>query len=310
MKIAYLAAGAAGMYCGSCLHDNTLAAELLQRGEDLVLVPIYTPLRTDDQNVSERRVFFGGINVYLQQKWPLFRHAPRWLDKVLDHPAVLGGLSRFSGSVDPAKLGDLTISMLQGELGNQGKELDKLVAWLVEDIQPDVVHLSNSMMLGLARLITERCGPQVVCSLSGEDIFLEKLLEPYASQARTLLRERAAEVDAFVALNHYYADEMSDYLAVAPSKIHVIPHGLNLTGHGAKLQLPAARASRIGYLARVCADKGLHLLIAACEQLAQQSDCPDFELHVAGYLGGGDQQYFRELESPRGQRPPGQPLSV
>ena len=296
VKIAYLAAGAAGMYCGSCLHDNTLAAELLRMGEDLVLVPIYTPLRTDELNVSQPRVFFGGINVYLQQKWALFRSSPRWLDRLLDHPALLRRISRLSGSVDPTQLGDLTVSMLQGELGNQQKELDKLVDWLLEEVQPDVVHLSNSMMLGLARRIAERCGPPVICSLSGEDLFLEKLVEPYYSTARQLLHERAVDAQAFVALNHYYADEMSDYLDVPRERIHVIPHGLNLAGHGEATGQPSHLPQRIGYLARICADKGLHLLVEACELLSRRTQCPVFELHAAGYLGASDRDYLRELQ--------------
>src|SRR6188768_1752046 len=121
MRIAYLAAGAAGMYCGSCLHDNTLAAALLKLGEDVVLVPIYTPIRTDEQDVSEPRVFFGGINAYLQQKIPLFRRTPRWLDGWLDHPALLRLVAGRGLSVDPAKLGGMTVSMLRGEEGNQRK---------------------------------------------------------------------------------------------------------------------------------------------------------------------------------------------
>src|SRR4029078_8879827 len=94
MRIAYITAGAAGMYCGSCLHDNTLAAALLELGADVILVPMYTPLRTDEPDVSINRVFFGGINVYLQEKLPLFRHTPWWMDGWLDHPALLNSLTR------------------------------------------------------------------------------------------------------------------------------------------------------------------------------------------------------------------------
>lgn len=296
MKIAYLAAGAAGMYCGSCLHDNTLAAELIRQGEDVVLVPIYTPLRTDEQDVSLPKVFFGGINVYLQQKWALFRRTPRWLDGWLDHPALLRWVTRGASAVDPADLGALTVSMLQGEQGNQRKELEKLVDWLIGEVKPDVVHLSNSMMLGLAPMIAERCGPPVVCSLSGEDIFLEKLRSPYYDQARQLLRERACSVHVFVALNNYYANFMAEYLEVDRERIHVIPHGLNLTGHGFPQTKPAEAPLRIGYLARICHDKGLHLLVEACELLAKRSEIPPFELHAAGYLGAGDQSYYQEIE--------------
>ncbi len=283
------------MVCGSCLHDNTLAAALLELGEDVLLVPTYTPLRTDEPNVSQRRVFFGGINVYLQQKWRLFRHTPAWLDRLFDRPALLRLLAGRASTVDPAQLGGLTVSMLRGELGNQRKELNKLVDWLLAEVQPEVVHLSNSMMLGLARTITKRCGPTVVCSLSGEDLFLEKLAPPYYADARRLLCERAAEVDAFVAMNHYYADFMADYLKVDRQRIHVIPHGLRLEGFGARLRQSTDSPRRIGFLARVCADKGLHLLVEACARLASRDDLPLFELHAAGYLGLGDRGYLKNL---------------
>jgi glycosyltransferase involved in cell wall biosynthesis len=295
MRIAYLAAGAAGMYCGSCLHDNTLAAELLAMGEDVLLVPIYTPLRTDERDVSKPRVFFGGINAYLQQKSALFRRLPRWVDGWLDSPWLLRLVASRGVSVDPAKLGDMTVSMLRGEEGNQRKELDKLVDWLIDEVQPDVVHLSNAMMLGLARRIAAKCGPPVICSLSGEDIFLEKLKAPHYQQARQLMRERSRDVQAFVALTRYYADFMIDYLDVPAERVHVIPHGLDLRGHGDRRPAPGERPRRIGYFARICHDKGLHVLVDACEKLASRTDVPSFELHAGGYLGPGNRGYLEGL---------------
>lgn len=284
------------MYCGSCLHDNTLAAALLRLGEDVVLAPIYTPLRTDEDDVSVPRVFIGGINAYLQQKLPLFRHTPAWLDRWLDHPWLLRLATSRAASVDAARLGDMTVSMLRGDEGSQRKELLRLVDWLLEDVKPDVIHLSNALMLGVAGSIVRRGGPPVVCTLSGEDVFLEKLRPPYYEQARRLLRQGAADVRAFVALNGYYADFMSDYLAVARQRIRVIPHGLNLEGHGARQAPPPEGRRRIGFLARICPDKGLHVLVDACERLASGSDVPAFELHAAGYLGAGDRKYLYNLE--------------
>ncbi len=313
MKIVYLAAGAADMFCGSCLHDNTLAAALIQAGHDVLLVPTYTPLRTDETDVSMRRVFFGGINVYLQQKSALFRHTPWPLDAVLDQPELIRLATRMGPAVDPEKLGDLTVSMLHGETGRQKKELDKLILWLQEEARPQVVHLSNAMLLGMARRI-RALGVPVVCTLSGEDIFLEKLREPFYSQARQALRERAAEVDLFVALNHYYADMMADYLSVPRSRIEVIPHGLNLAGHAPRkpslafpasidATAPAERPRRtIGYLARICADKGLHLLIEALEQLHGDASSPALTLKVAGYLARRTKSISRPSRS---ARPPG-----
>ncbi len=297
MRIAYITAGAAGMYCGSCLHDNTLAAALLELGEDVVLVPTYTPLRTDEANVSIERVFFGGINVYLQQKSALFRRTPWWLDRLLDQPALIERLSRRAGIVDPKQLGDMTVSMLRGEAGRQRKELEKLAHWLVTEHKPDIVHLSNSMQAGMARMLRQRSGPPIVCQLAGEDLFLEKLPPPHYDQARALVRERAADIDAFVAINRYYADFMADYLAVDRARIHVIPHGLRLEGHGTRMEKSPAEPRTIGFLARICADKGLHLLVEACERLVGRADVPPFVLHAAGYLGDGDRPYLAAIES-------------
>jgi len=66
MRILSITAGAAGMYCGSCLRDNGLAVELLARGHDVTLLPLYTPTNPDEHNVSRDRVLFGGISIYLR----------------------------------------------------------------------------------------------------------------------------------------------------------------------------------------------------------------------------------------------------
>lgn len=295
MKIVYLAAGAAGMYCGSCLHDNTLAAALLAAGVDVALVPTYTPIRTDEADVSQPRVLFGGINVYLQQLSGLFRYTPQWFDRLLDSPRLLNALSRMNSSVNPAKLGALTVSMLEGEEGRQRKEVTKLVDWLQREGRPDVVHLSNSMLTGMAREIARRLDVPIVCSLSGEDIFLEKLPPKYYERARAVLRQRAAEISSFVALNRYFADYMTEYLAIDRQRIHVIPHGLNLAGHGMRAASAAEAPFTIGYFARICHDKGLHQLVEAFQLLKQQPGLPPLRLRVAGYMGAGDRKYFEEI---------------
>src|SRR3954464_5152787 len=118
MRIAYVTAGAAGMYCGSCLHDTTLAAALGKLGHDALLVPTYTPIRTDEADVSQSRVFFGGINVYLQQKLALFRHTPWFLDRPLDSLPLLRWVSRFAVKTRAEELGNLAVSMLRGEHGH------------------------------------------------------------------------------------------------------------------------------------------------------------------------------------------------
>lgn len=294
MRIVYLAAGAAGMYCGSCLHDNALAAALLKLGEDVLLVPTYTPLRTDAPNVSQRRVFFGGINVYLQQKFPLFRRTPWLVDRLFNAPAMIRWATRRSDSVDAAQLGDLTVSMLAGQRGHQRKELQKLVHWLRTDIRPDIVHLSNALLLGMVDGLRE-LGSPIVCSLSGEDIFVERLAEPHAGLARRAMQQHAEKVPAFVALNGYYADKMANELNVPRSRIHVVLHGVDIPEAAGQPVRPKAQPPVIGYLARVCPEKGLHLLVEACELLDRDAGVPPFQVRAAGYLGSADREYLHQI---------------
>jgi glycosyltransferase involved in cell wall biosynthesis len=295
MKIVYLAAGAAGMYCGSCLHDNTLAAALSKLGEDVLLVPTYTPIRTDEDDVSDSHLFFGGVNVFLQQHSSLFRHTPWFVDAVLDNPGFIQWVTRGGPRLDAERLGGLTVSMLEGEHGRQRKEVAKLVRWLADEARPDVVHLSNAMLVGVAREI-RKLGIPVLATLSGEDIFLEKVPRPHYDAARRVLRERAGELEAFVALNHYYADFMAGYLDVPRERIAVIPHGLNLAGHGQRR--PAAGGERtVGFLARICPEKGLHNLVAAAELLFDDPAVPPFRVRAAGYIGKLDRPYLETIQA-------------
>src|ERR687894_2039304 len=141
MKILSFTAGAGLMYCGSCLRDNALAAELIRRGHDVLLMPVYTPTLTDEPNVSSGRVFFGGISVYLEQHSALFRRTPRLLDRLWDSKLALKLATRGSIQTSPRVLGELTVSMLRGEEGNQRKEFEKMLDWLKTEPPFDIVSL-------------------------------------------------------------------------------------------------------------------------------------------------------------------------
>jgi glycosyltransferase involved in cell wall biosynthesis len=153
------------------------------------------------------------------------------------------------------------------------------------------------MLLGLAGPIRRAVKVPVLCSLSGEDIFLEKLVAPYYQQARQLLRDRAGDVDGFTSLNNYFADFMTDYMDLDRARVHVIPHGLNLKGHGLRPPRSADTPFTIGYFAHVCPEKGLHLLVEAFRILCEKRDLPPIRLAAAGYLGKEDRPYLERIQS-------------
>ncbi len=294
MRLLYLTAGAADMYCGSCLRDNALAAALKARGHDVVLMPVYTPTRTDEPNVSTSRVFFGGISVYLQQHVPLLRRTPAVLDRLWDAGWVLRLASRRQIKVDPSLLGRLTVSMLRGADGNQAKEIDKLQQWLVHEPRFDVVNLPFTLLIGLARPLRQRLGVPIVCTLQGEDLFLEQLGEPWRSEALALIRRAVADVDLFIAVSDYYRTFMTTYLGIDAGRIRTVPLGITMEGHAPR---PARRTPpyTVGYFGRIAPEKGLHILADAYHRLRQATAAVPMRLLAGGYLLDEHRSYLADL---------------
>lgn len=298
MRILSITAGAAGMYCGSCFRDNALAAELLARGHDVTLLPVYTPTVTDEPNMSAGKpVFFGGISVYLQQHLALFRHTPWLLDRLWDAPAVIRQFAGGSVQVDPRLLGALTVSTLKGEQGNQRKEIDKLVHWLSTDHEapPDVVNLPNALLISLAAPIRRVLHKPIVVTLQGEDLFVEGLTEPYKSETLALMRQQVAEVDLFVSVSEYYTAFMADYLRIPSSKLRTVPLGINVKDFSERAPLDRDPFT-VGYFARIAPEKGLHNLVEAYRIMRHDRGLPPSKLVAAGYLGADHHAYLDSIE--------------
>jgi len=300
MKILYLTGGAGQMYCGSCLRDNALATELLARGHDVTLLPVYTPTLTDEPNVSYDKVFFGGVSVYLEQYLPIFRKSPKWLDGIWDSKPMLSFASRRSISTSPKMLGEMTVSMLKGEAGFQQKEISKMLDWLNVEGKPDVISLPYSLLLGLAKPLKDALDRPVLCTLQGEDLFLDGLEEPYRSESKQLISEHLKYIDAFISVSQYYAEFMPRYLGVPAEKIHVVPLGINLEGYSKK-ERDSSQPFTIGFFARVAPEKGLHVLAEAYRHLRKNGRLENARLSAAGYLAPEHRSYLSEIQEAMNQ---------
>ena len=293
MRIHYFTGGPAGMMCGSCIRDNALAAELIRQGHQVLLLPIYTPTITDEENVSQPQVFFSGLSVYAREFVPGMKHMPKWLEDWLDSPKLVNALTRLSISNSPKQLGELTVSMLRGEDGTQAEEFEKLVDWLSSQPRPDIVSIPYTLLIRMAAPIKQALGCPVVRTLQGEDLFLDGLIEPYRSQSLELIRRHLNDVDGFIATSAYYADFMVGYLGIAREKIHVVPLGIRMEGfeRGSR---PADAPFTVGYFARIAPEKGLHNLVEAYRILRQDLGVHAARLEVAGYMSQEWRRYLEE----------------
>ncbi len=295
MRIAYITSGAAGMYCGSCMRDNTLAAALIAKGHDCVLIPTYTPLRTDEPDVSLDRVFLGGISVYLEQKSRLFRRMPGFLDRLLSAPPLLRWVSRFALNTRAEELSELTISMLKGNDGNQRRGFQRLVDWLADELRPEIVVLSNALISGMVPELKRRLNVPLLCTLQGDDIYLESLPPEIREQALALIRANCAPLGGYLLTSRYYADFMAGYLGLPRERMHVVYPGINLSGYDENAPSPPIAIGgflTIGYLARIAPEKGLHQLVEAFGRLQEVPGVPPCRLRAAGYLGEHNRSYL------------------
>lgn len=282
------------MYCGGCFRDNSLVAALRKQGHQTLMVPLYLPLTLDEPDQSAGTpIFFGGINVYLDQKSALFRKAPRWLHQLLSSPALLKWASGRAAKTRAADVGELMLSMLRGEEGHQARELNDLIAWLKTQPKPDTICLSNALLAGFARQLKAELKTPVVCLLAGEDTFLDGLPPSVRDAAWATLTERSRDVDLFLPPSRYYADLMSVRLALRPQQVQVLPNGISLAGYSdSRYQTPNGHGSPVlGYFARMCHEKGLDTLVDAFVFLKQRDNTKNLRLHVGGGCGPGDEPF-------------------
>ncbi|HEX8915632.1 MAG TPA: glycosyltransferase family 4 protein [Humisphaera sp.] len=295
MKISILAAGAGGMYCGSCLRDSAIAHALRNAGHEVTLIPLYSPLKTE-RDMTSGEVFYGGVNIYLQHASQVFRKTPRVLDWVFDRPWLLKVAGQYGATSDPAALGDLTIEILKAEDGSAAKELDRLVEFLRDSVKPDVICVPNLMFVGAARELRERVGVPVVCELAGEDTFLDKLKPQDQASVRSIIRERAKGVDRFVSVTKYYAARSAEYLGVDEGAIDVVYTGLSPEYFAPPAANGQKRPLTIGFFGRQCAEKGLGLLVDAVTSLRGRPNMWDVRLKVAGYVSPKDAKWLAALK--------------
>ncbi|MEQ9410606.1 MAG: glycosyltransferase family 4 protein [Fuerstiella sp.] len=308
MRIAIITAGGAGMFCGSCMQDNTLARTLRLAGEDAVLVPTYTPIRVDEEDVSSDRVFLGGINVYLDSKVPGWKRLPRWMTSWLNRPRLISWLSRFGNNTDAAGLGALTLDMLTGSAGPQQREIRDFVQYLVTELKPDLIVFSNALLSGVLPDLRAAFSGPVLCVLQGDDVFLEGLTSRWKPRVMDRLRANCRLFDGFLTHSRYYREFMSDYLSLPAHKFRQIPLTIDADYTPPSASLTDLRSRRgdrfrIGYFARVCPEKGIHTLLQAAAGMLP--DLPQAELAIGGYVPDQYRRWFHQLLADTSVRAPG-----
>ncbi len=291
MRIVHLAAGAGGMYCGACANDMAMARAVMARGHEVIVLPLYTPLRTEgDAPYTTGPIFLGGINAYLQQNWPSTQRLPGPIKRALDSPALLRWVSRFAIQTDPADLGPMTVSVLQGRDGRQQGELAKLVEFLRDGPPVDVLSITNSLLSGTAPPLAEALDVPIICGFQGEDGFLAGMSDRYREEALELIQRNAEHISKFVAPCETYAAQMAELLGLPRERIAVVRAGLALERYRREIDR-SHQPFVVGYLSVITPRKGLQVLVDAARLLVGEGR--DVRLRVVGRVLDG--HYWRDV---------------
>ncbi len=292
MNIVHIVPGSGGnFYCGNCLRDSKYVVALREQGHQVIKIPMYLPIFADERDINEIPVFYGAVSIYLKQLYPIFRKAPAWFDRFLNTKPILKMAASMAGSTNAKGLEEMTVSMLLGENGKQQEELDRLVDWMVMHCKPDIVHISNALLLGLVHRIKEKLQVPVVCSLQDEDVWVDTMNPSYQKQIWKLMSEKAKDVDLFIPVSRYFSEVMKQRMNLPDEKIKCLYLGVDPNEY---TFIPANQKERnIGFISRQCPENGLDIVVDAFIQLKKKSEYNDVKLFLTGGYTGSDNRYIK-----------------
>jgi len=293
MKIINIVPGFGGtFYCGNCLRDSGFTEALNAIGHEAHTLPIYLPLFVGkEQEANAPPVFYGAVNIYLKQNFSIFRHIPGWMYKMFNSAPLLRYAAKKAGSTRAHGLEEMTLSMLRGHEGYQQEELQLLIDYLRDHEKPDVVHLSNALLLGLAYKIKNELGIPVVCSLQDEDVWVDAMYPHYQQKVWDMMGDKGKDVDAFIAVSEFFADVMEQKMRIPRQKLHTIHVGIdpeNYTYHEPAIENPV-----LGYLSRMNEENGFSVFIDAFILVRRNPKFGHVKIRVSGGSTGDDRKFIK-----------------
>lgn len=293
MNIVQIIPGSGGsFYCGNCLRDSKYFYALRSEGHHVVKIPMYLPLFADEHDINEVPIFYGAISTYLKQIMPLMRKAPKWIDRILNSKPLMRLAASMAGSTRASGLEDMTISMLLGEQGRQKQELELMVNWIAEHCQPDVIHLSNALLLGLAKRLKQKLQVPVFCTLQDEDVWVDAVHFPFREKIWQLMSQRSEDVDMMVSVSDYFSEKMKQQMHLPDEKLRTIHLGVDINDY--KYLSTRQKERNIGYLSRMCYENGFDIVVDAFIAIKKENGFEDVRLIATGGSTGDDSKYIRD----------------
>jgi glycosyltransferase involved in cell wall biosynthesis len=255
-------------------------------------MPLYLPLKYASFR-GDTPLFFPATTCYAAHKF--FRSGgkmPGWIERLTGSAAMLGFASSMSGTTSAEGMEEMTLSMITGEDAVFRTHAARLTDWIGRGERPDVIHLSSTLLSGIAKEIKLRLGIPVVCSVQDEEVWIDSLREPYAAEAWNGIRGGLKYIDGFVTASCFYRNVLLKRMPEI-GEISVVYPGVNI-GRYSSASCPARPV--IGFFYRMNRENGLDILAEAFAVLKRRDSIKGLRLRIGGgYSGAAERRFVKGI---------------
>ncbi len=292
MRILFIVPGSGdSFYCGNCFRDNLHAAALRKAGHDITIMPIYLPLKHQSFQ-ADTPLFFPATTFYTAHRFFSNRKMPKWLERFTASDAMLNIASSMSGSTSAEGTEAMTLSMITGDGKVFQDQITPMIDWIKEQEKPDIIHLSNSLLIGIARMFRRQLDIPIVCSVQDEEVWLDQLKEEDALAAWQGIKENSQYIDRFITTSQFYKEVLRQRIPQI-TEVDVIYPGIDRIKYASD-SLP--KDPVIGFFYRMNRENGLDILVKAFVKLKEKGTIPNLRLKIAGGYTGKDKQFLKEIK--------------
>ena len=292
MKILFILPGSGdSFYCGNCFRDNLQAMALRKAGHEVVIMPLYLPLKQASMR-GATPLFFPATTYYVEQKMFGRRKMPLWMKRLLGTDALLSMASSMSGTTSAEGMEGMTLSMIEGEGMAFEENVKELIDWVKQTEKLDVVQLSSSLLLGIAKELKSEMDIPIVCSLQDEEVWIDSLKPEFVRKAWMSVVANAKYVDRFITTSYYYQQVVKSKLPQL-GHVDVFYPGIDV----AKYRLDVYPTDpTIGFFYRMNELDGLDILANAFVLLKQRGTVPHLKLRIGGGYMSPDKKLVKQVK--------------
>lgn len=293
MKILLIIPGSGdSFYCGNCFRDNLYAQALRLAGHEVVVMPLYLPLAYTSFK-GNTPLFFPATSYYVAQKYFTKGKMPRLFEKILDTPSILRFASSLSGTTSAKGMEQMTLSMIHGDDNHFSKEAGKMIEWIEHHDHPDIIHLSSSLIIGVAKAIKQSIEIPVVCSLQDEEIWIDTLDDIHAPQAWEAIRVHLGYINKFITSSQFYRSVILNKFPEI-GEVEVVYPSINIEKYRCS-NYP--KEPTIGFFYRMNYENGLDILAQAFILLKKENSIPNLKLKIGGGYTRENKRYVQRVRN-------------